>query len=384
MRLIVIFLFLFFLAQPIFAIDTPVLTSPSNNSTLSSIPTFSWQAVSGSVGYNILIDDEPTVTSPYVKTPYYPTNPSYSPQTLNPGTYYWKVKAKDSSGQYGNFSNIWSFTLQSTSSSPSPTPAPSPTPTPSSTSSSSTSSSFAISNTPSQVYSNQSFTLSVILSLPSSPDSTFYLKGAFKKADSSNYFGLTRVSGSWIKNGNSYSSQYPITTDSSGNWSGDLEVQPDSKDSGFIDSGDYIFKVARYTSSGSGPIWSNESTINIVSVENSDQVAASADNSPPSTSPSSSPQSKQLTKNKAASGGDRLVYLSKGKASSAYHNATVAAATTSASPPTIAVKTQKNTSNFISWIGTGLILTGTSLLAYIYLRSRGLHETISNFFRKRN
>lgn len=376
MRLIVIFLFLFFLAQPIFAIDTPVLTSPSNNSTLSSIPTFSWQAVSGSVGYNILIDDEPTVTSPYVKTPYYPTNPSYSPQTLNPGTYYWKVKAKDSSGQYGNFSNIWSFTLQSISSSPSPTPAPSSTPQLSSTSSSSTSSSsFTISDLPSQINSDQSYSISVNLSLPNNPNTSFYLKGAFKKADSSNYFGLTRVSGSWIKNGSSYSSQYPITTDSSGNWSGNLEVQPDTEDSGFTGSGDYIFKVARYTSSGSGPIWSNESNIKIVSIETNEQDGTdTSSTSDPSTLPSISVSVKKTVTSNQSKSYDSLVY----------HNATVAAATTSANPPTIAVKTQRNTSNFISWIGTSLILTGTSLLAYIYLRSRGLHETISNLFRKRN
>lgn len=368
------------LAFPVYAIEVPTLISPVNNLTVTSIPTFTWQAVAGATGYNILIDDEPTVKSPYAKTPYYPTNPSYSPQTLNPGTYYWQVKAKDSSGVYGNFSSIWSFTLQSTSSSPSPTPTPTPTPSPtqSSTSSTSTStSSFTISNVPSQTNSDQSFNVSVNLFLPNNPDNTFYLKGAFKKSDSSNYFGLTKVSGSWIKNGSTYSNQYPITTDSSGNWSGNLEVQPDSEDSGFTGSGDYIFKIARYTSSGSGPIWSNESTINIVSVESSDQGGTSADNSSSATTPSSSPQPEQSSKTKSSSQSKRSNTL-------VYHSATVAAATISANPPTPVVKTQKNTSNVITWIGTGLILTGTSLLAYIYLRSRGLHEAISNLFRKRN
>ena len=109
--------------------------------------------------------------------------------------------------------------------------------------------------------------MSLDLNLSSNPITTFYLKGAFKKSESSNYFGHTKVGSSWIKNGSPYQDQYKITTDSSGKWSGIIEVQPDVLDSGYEGSGDYIFKVGRYTSSGSGPTWSNESNIKISAQE---------------------------------------------------------------------------------------------------------------------
>lgn len=362
--------------KPVYAGEPPIQVTPANGSIVSS-SSLNWQTPSYTLysndPYRVQVDDDLSFPSTTINKNYYTKNTYYSP-VLNEGVWYWRVKAKNSSGVWSEWSSVWSFTLQSTSSSPSPTPS---TPTPSPTPSSTPSSSFSISNTPSQINSDQSFSISVNLSLPNNPDSTFYLKGAFKKADSLNYFGLTRVSGSWIKNGSTYSNQFSITSDSSGNWSGNLEIKPDSEDSGFTGSGDYIFKVARYTSTGSGPTWSNESTINIVSVESIDQGGTSVDNSPPATSPSSSPLSGQSAKTKSSG-------QSKSSNTLAYHSATVAAATTSASPPNVAVKTQKNTSNFITWIGTGLILTGTSLLAYIYLRSSNLHETISNFFRKRN
>lgn len=340
--------------KPVFAGESPILITPANNSTVASIPTFSWQAVSGSTGYNILIDDEPTVISPYAKTPYYPTNPSYSPKTLNPGTYYWKVKAKDSSGNWGSFSSIWSFTLSS--SNPTSTPTPSPTPTPLASTVSPTSS-FTISNIPSQINSDQSFSAAVNLSLPNNPNTNFYLKGAFKKLDSSNYFGQTKVSGNWVKNGSSYSSQYQIITDSSGNWSGNLEVQPDSGDSGFTGSDDYIFKIGRYTSSGSGPTWSSEATIKIISA-GSDQGRTLTDISSPTTSPSSSPSNQPKSY-------DKLIY----------HNATVAgaeaSASTSASTSTkVAIKNQKQTTP-IFWVGLIFIFAGIGSIGYIYLKKNG-------------
>lgn len=133
----------------------------------------------------------------------------------------------------------------------------------SSPSPSSSTSSFTVSNVPSSIDSTQTFTTSVNLELSSYPSTKFYLKGAFAKSNSTNYFGFTKVSNSWIKNGSSYSSQYEITTDSSGKWSGNLEAQPDVMDSGYEGTNDYIFKVARYASNGNGPTWSNESNIKI-------------------------------------------------------------------------------------------------------------------------
>lgn len=250
------------------------------------------------------------------------------------------------------------------SSSTTSTPTPTPSPTPSSSSSSSTSSSFTISNTPSQINSDQSFNAFINLSLSSNSSTTFYLKGAFKKIGSSNYFGKTLVSGSWIKNNSSYSEQYKITTDSSGNWSGNLEIQPDSEDSGYSGTGDYLFKVGRYTQSGSGPTWSNEATIKIASVTSTEQggvVTATSSIATPQTSPSSSSKTASTKSSK------QLVY----------HIASVAgestASTTPSATPATEVKSQKQT-NILTIIGIVAVIIGTITLGY----------AIYNWFRLRN
>ena len=158
----------------------------------------------------------------------------------------------------GNFTTLSSSSKGLTNSggtSPSPSPSPSPT------------SSFTISSIPSEINSDQTFTINVNLILQNYPDSKFYLKGAFKKSDSSNYFGLTKVSSSWIQNGSSYANQFQLTTNSSGSFNGNLEIQPDILDSGYSGTGDYIFKVGRYSDSGSGPTWSNEVNIKIIAKE---------------------------------------------------------------------------------------------------------------------
>lgn len=355
--------------QPTYALSPPILSDPPNNSIISSGPKLNWQPVADSFQYKVIIDDEPSIASPYFKNPYYTNNIYYSPQ-LSPGSYYWKVGAKDSSGIWF-WSNIWSFTLQTSNSTPSPstTPTPSLIPTPTSSNSPS-SSSFTISNIPSQINSDQSFNVSVNLSLPNDPNTNFYLKGAFKKSDSSNYFGLTKVSGDWVKNGSSYSSQYQITTDSSGNWSGNLEVKPDSEDSGFTGTGDYIFKVGKYNAEDTSPSvsWSdNESTVRIISVGNN-QSGTSSSASPSPTSKSSNSPSSAKTKTTAPSQSksyDRLVY----------HSASVAGAKAFASAsvsssPTVELKDQKRINPFL-WVGLIFILIGVGSIGYIYLKKNG-------------
>lgn len=245
------------------AILTPTQLTPLNGSTVSS-NTITWQAVEGAKDYRIIVDNSSPPTSPYTKD-YYPTNPSYSPQ-LSPGTYYWKVEARDNDNQWSNWSSIWSFTLSTSQPSPSPSPSVSPSPSPSVSSSPSPSpsptSSFTVSTVPPVIDSTDSFWATVTISgLQAS--SQYYLKGAFSRDNSTNYFGKTQVGGDWVKNSQTYSSQLPITTDSSGSWSGSIAVMPDVEDSGFSGTGTYLFKVARYLSTGSGLTWSNESSITI-------------------------------------------------------------------------------------------------------------------------
>lgn len=241
-----------------FGISDPTLLEPADGNTIENA-TLKWQIVEGSTGYHVLIDDESSFSSPYIKS-YNPNSNQYSPK-LNPGKYFWKVSAKDSSGNWSDWSEVWSFII-GTQLSPSPSqkttePPSSPKNTPIST--------LTISNASSSINSDESFKITAAIN--STPNTNFYLKGAFKKSNSSNYFGFTKINSDWIKNNESFSKQLAITTDAAGSWNGEVEIKTDPDDSGFTGSGDYLFKVARYSSSGSGLTWSNEVNIHINSVE---------------------------------------------------------------------------------------------------------------------
>lgn len=79
---------------------------------------------------------------------------------------------------------------------------------------------------------------------------SFYIKGAFHKADSTNYFGLTKSGDTWVKNSVTATNQRKVTV---GDWNGQLTVKPDYDDSGFSDNGEYQFKVGFYTISNNEP-----------------------------------------------------------------------------------------------------------------------------------
>ncbi|MEK7616958.1 MAG: hypothetical protein AAB414_02805 [Patescibacteria group bacterium] len=260
----------------------------------------------------------------------------------------------------------------STASSPSPSPSSSPSPSTSSSSSSTSSSSssssstFTISNVPSKIDSTEEFKVSVNLSLSNSPNTTLYLKGAFKKKDGSNYFGLTKVGSSWKKNSQTYSDQSKITTNASGGWSGNLEIQPDIFDSGYEGGGDYIFKVGRYTEVGSLS-WSNELTVSIIAQEitledNEEGEILGTEEKQKSKIISSKHEEYSLEKYiKIATPSQKAVQAS----------------------PQAEVKGEKQR-NYLSWFGTFMVISGIGVLSFVYLRNKNLSETLSNIFRKRN
>lgn len=369
-------LLIFFFPQIVFAGEPPQLSSPSDGSTVNSSK-LEWQIPSYTLyagnNYRIQVDDDSAFPSSSIYRDYYTDNTYYSP-SLTDGLWYWRVKAKDAGGVWSDWSSVWSFTLASNSSTPSPSDLADPTPTPTPTStpqptSSSQSSLFLISDAPSQINSDQSFSVSVDLILPNNPNTKFYLKGAFKKADGSNYFGFTKVAGSWVKNGSSYSSQFPITTDSSGNWSGSLEVKVDSKDSGFTGSGDYIFKMGRYTSSGSGPTWSNEVIIKITAVEaekNNEGGTGGSNASKSTPKPTSTASTKNSSLNTSS--------IMKPAKRLEENIASVAGEQASPTPSPNIEAISKKEINFIPLLGGGFILAGLSSLGLIYLKNKGIYE----------
>lgn len=93
---------------------------------------------------------------------------------------------------------------------------------------------------------------------------TIYIKGAFYKDGSANYFGYTQSNSTWIKNGDSSINQRQIII---GGWDGKLVVKSDFDDSGYVGEGDYKVKVGFYylTSGGnmSSVNWSNSIDITI-------------------------------------------------------------------------------------------------------------------------
>ncbi|OGE65113.1 hypothetical protein A3I48_02540 [Candidatus Daviesbacteria bacterium RIFCSPLOWO2_02_FULL_36_7] len=331
--------------QPTYAIDSPILISPTNNTTVSSSK-LTWQQVTDSIQYRVIVDDEASIKSPYVKN-YYLTNINYSPQ-LNPGTYYWKVGAKDSNSTWF-WSDTWSFILTSPASSTSPTPSQTPTPTitPSPSPAPASSSSFTITNIPSQINSDQSFSVSVNIT----SSTAYFCKGAFKKVGSSNYFGFNLVSGNWIKNSSSSTNQYLCTN------SFNLEVKPDIDDSGYTGSGDYIFKVGSYDKNGGSLTWSNEVIININNIDTSDLPAQTTAQIIPSANPANSTTSTLVSSTPKSN-----ISLK-----SIYRIASVAAATASATPSgKIEIKNEKQI-NPLVWVGLFFIFAGIGALGYIYL-----------------
>jgi hypothetical protein len=252
-------------SKPVFAGESPTQLGPAYGSTVT-LSKLEWQAptyplYSNGSPYLVVVDNDQDFSSPE-KNSVYLTNNYYSPK-LDLGTWYWRVRAKDLDGNWSEWSPAWSFTLSdstpipSSQLSPTNNPIPTPTSIPNSTATS-IPSDFSISGVPTQINSDQSFIVSINLSIPGKANTDYYLSGVFKSVDGTRYFGLTKTDLEWKQYSSDKGNRYKITTDSSGIWTGNLQVKPDAKDSDYKGSGDYIFKVGRYTSSGSGPTWSNE------------------------------------------------------------------------------------------------------------------------------
>lgn len=200
--------------------------------------------------------------------------------------------------------------------------------------------------------------------MPNSQNTDYYLKGAFKKADGTRYLGLTKINNDWVEYGDDNTDQYKITTDASGNWTGNLEVKPDIYDKDYKGEGDYIFKVARLTSGGFADWSNNDATIKINDLNNNPNYSST----PKPTSQSNPTNTSSPTPTKTAT----KLTPPKSRDKLEYHNASVAAATTSAETPNIEtsqinIKNEKQ-QNPLFWIGIIFIFAGATLIGYIYLR----------------
>lgn len=132
-KLIISFIFIailsLFPSSFVLATVAPIQLTPLDGATVTTTR-LDWQAPTYQLyttsPYRIQVDDDPLFTT--IDKDTYTTNTFYTP-VLTFGTWYWKLKAKDLSGIWSDWSTIWSFTYSDTLPTPTPTETPIPTPT---------------------------------------------------------------------------------------------------------------------------------------------------------------------------------------------------------------------------------------------------------------
>src|SRR3989339_690842 len=86
----------------------PNLIYPTNNQIISSAPKLSWSGatdnLSGIASYEVSINGSLVILG----------NTTDYQSTLSDGSYTWKVRAKDRAGNWGNYSSLWTFTIDGT------------------------------------------------------------------------------------------------------------------------------------------------------------------------------------------------------------------------------------------------------------------------------
>lgn len=122
---------------------------------------------------------------------------------------------------------------------------------------------------------------------------TIYIKGAFYKDGTSDYFGQTDNNGNWIVNNDTTTSQKQIIPN---NWDGTLKIRGDFNDSDYKGEGDYKLKVGFYYITSGGKLsdvnWSTNSIdVKITNPPPTATPTPSPTNTPVPPSPTSKPTS---------------------------------------------------------------------------------------------
>jgi hypothetical protein len=99
---------------PACPVDVPTLLLPVDGAiTDTNTPTFFWTAVSGGHAYRIQIDDSPDFSTPVEDALVYRTYHTSSP--LASGiTYSWRVRVENSGSDVGEWSDVWTVTVDTT------------------------------------------------------------------------------------------------------------------------------------------------------------------------------------------------------------------------------------------------------------------------------
>ena len=123
--------------------------------------------------------------------------------------------------------------------------------------------SLTFSNAPSTIDEETPFEVDVSL-IGAPANQTYYLRAVFHKEGKTQYFGYTfNHEDNWHKSSSEYTKFLKIITDETKSWSGKLKTKADVSDSAFKGTGDYSFKIGRYTENGSLSWHNNSVTITI-------------------------------------------------------------------------------------------------------------------------
>ena len=95
----------------------PTLISPENNAALTmNAPEFDWTDVSDVIFYEMTVDDNSNFASAEISRNDISASAFSATTPLADATYYWRVRAQDANGNWGGWSSVWSFTVQSSTS----------------------------------------------------------------------------------------------------------------------------------------------------------------------------------------------------------------------------------------------------------------------------
>ncbi len=93
--------------------SAPGLVAPSNLFyTADTTPYLDWNSGGDAVEYQVMLDTIDTFPSPDIDIT--TSNTYYTTSTLSEGTYYWRVRGKDPYGNWGGWSSVYSFTVDTT------------------------------------------------------------------------------------------------------------------------------------------------------------------------------------------------------------------------------------------------------------------------------
>jgi hypothetical protein len=94
--------------------SAPTLSSPSNGSTITDdTPYFNWNDPTYATGYHIQVDDASSFYSLVIEYTNLAGSNFNTPsnESLDSDTYYWRVRAHNSAGTWGDWSDVWHFTV---------------------------------------------------------------------------------------------------------------------------------------------------------------------------------------------------------------------------------------------------------------------------------